>query len=52
MDIAKEVGMFLLWWVSSSLMTIGMLTTFLVFYKGGVLQLNFAKLADTKKDKS
>lgn len=48
--MVKELGMFLLWWVTSSLMTIGMLTTFLVFYKGGVLQLNFAKLTD-KKDK-
>ena len=46
--MVKELGMFLLWWVTSSLMTIGMLTTFLVFYKGGVLQLNFAKLADKK----
>jgi hypothetical protein len=46
----KELGMFLLWWATSSLLTIGILTTFLTFYKGGVLQLNFAKLAD-KKDK-
>ena len=51
MEILKEFGLFLLWWSTSTFMTIGMFTTFLTFYKGGVIQLDIDKLSETKEVK-
>ncbi len=50
MEILKEFGLFLLWWSSATFMTIGMFTTFLTFYKGGLIQLDVSKLSDSKKE--
>jgi hypothetical protein len=51
MDVLNQIFYFMAWWTLSSCLAIGALTIFLMFYKGGVIEINLKKLAGSDKPK-
>ena len=49
MDVLNQIFYFMAWWTLSSCLALGAFTIFLMFYKGGVIEINLAKLAGTDK---
>jgi hypothetical protein len=47
MDVLNQIFYFMAWWTLSSCLALGAFTIFLMFYKGGVIEINLAKLAGT-----
>jgi hypothetical protein len=51
MDVLNQIFYFMAWWTLSSCLAIGAVTIFLMFYKGGVIEINLEKLAGSDKPK-
>jgi hypothetical protein len=51
MDVLSQIFYFMAWWTLSSCLAIGAVTIFLMFYKGGVIEINLKKLGESDKPK-
>lgn len=51
MEVLNEMLYFMGWWALSTCLAVGVSTIFLMFYKGGVIEINLEKMASSNKNK-